>query len=169
MKRTLSTPLGTLHLAATAHGLCRVAWTDAPCPADSSPAAARILDDTARQLADYLAGKRRVFDLPLDVKGTDFQRRAWALVAAIPFAETRSYKDLALALGDGNATRAVGGANARNPLCLVVPCHRVVASDGSLGGYAGGAGAKRALLGLERSVVTSASATATAASRPTRP
>jgi methylated-DNA-[protein]-cysteine S-methyltransferase len=101
------------------------------------------------QLGEYFAGRRTAFDLPLAARGRPFDRAVWAHVSRIPYGETRSYGDLARALGRPDRARAVGGANARNPLPIVVPCHRVIGSDGSLTGYGGGLGRKRALLALE--------------------
>jgi methylated-DNA-[protein]-cysteine S-methyltransferase len=102
-----------------------------------------------RQLKEYFAGERREFDLPLAPRGNAFQRQVWGLLETIPYGETRTYGDLARRLGDPALAQAVGAANALNPLSVVVPCHRVVASDGSLRGYAGGLERKRFLLGLE--------------------
>jgi methylated-DNA-[protein]-cysteine S-methyltransferase len=107
------------------------------------------LPELRRQLADYLAGRRRAFDLPLAPRGTAFQRRVWRALEAIPAGETRSYAELAAAAGSPRAFRAVGQANRRNPIGVVVPCHRVIAADGTIGGYAGGLGRKRRLLHLE--------------------
>jgi methylated-DNA-[protein]-cysteine S-methyltransferase len=101
------------------------------------------------QLAAYFAGELTAFDLPLDLRGTDFQQRVWAALRAIPYGETRTYGELAASLGAPTASRAVGLANGRNPVSIVVPCHRVVGAGGSLTGYAGGVGRKRALLDLE--------------------
>ena len=101
------------------------------------------------QLAAYFAGELTVFDLPLDLRGTDFQRRVWAALREIPYGRTRTYGELATALGAPSASRAVGLANGRNPISIVVPCHRVVGASGSLTGYAGGVDRKRALLDLE--------------------
>jgi methylated-DNA-[protein]-cysteine S-methyltransferase len=103
----------------------------------------------ARQLAEYEAGERRVFDLSLAPEGSPFQQRVWALLREIPFGETRSYGQLATALGDPGLSRAVGRANATNPIWLVIPCHRVIGADGSLTGYAGGLSLKAALLQFE--------------------
>ena len=102
------------------------------------------------QLAEYFAGRRRSFDLPLDRRGTPFQLAVWDAVAAIPYGETRSYGELARALGRPAASRAVGAANGANPLPIVIPCHRVVGATGRLTGYAGGLATKRLLLELER-------------------
>ena len=104
---------------------------------------------TVAQLADYFAGTRTDFDLPLSPRGDDFHQRVWALLRAIPYGETRSYGDLAVALGDRHLAQAVGTANGRNPIAVVVPCHRVIGADGSLVGYGGGLDRKRFLLALE--------------------
>ncbi|MFK5635744.1 methylated-DNA--[protein]-cysteine S-methyltransferase [Ornithinimicrobium sp. LYQ103] len=109
-----------------------------------------VLREAVVQLADYFAGRRTDFDLPLAAEGTPFQQRVWALLRQIPYGRTRSYGQLAAELGQPGASRAVGLANGRNPLSIVVPCHRVVGADGSLTGYGGGAERKRALLDLER-------------------
>jgi O-6-methylguanine DNA methyltransferase len=101
------------------------------------------------QLEEYFAGKRREFTLPLDLRGTDFQRACWRALLAIPYGKTRSYADIARAMGKPTAFRAVGMANNRNPIAIVVPCHRVIASDGTLCGYGGGLDVKRKLLELE--------------------
>jgi O-6-methylguanine DNA methyltransferase len=101
------------------------------------------------ELEEYLAGKRREFSLALDLRGTDFQIACWRALLAIPYGETRSYADIARAVGKPKAFRAVGMANNRNPIAIVVPCHRVIASDGTLCGYGGGLDVKRKLLELE--------------------
>lgn len=103
----------------------------------------------ARELTEYFAGKRREFTFPLDLRGTPFQLKCWRALLRIPYGETRSYADIARAVGKPQAFRAVGMANNRNPLAIVVPCHRVVASDGTLCGYGGGLEVKRKLLELE--------------------
>ena len=108
------------------------------------------LPEATRQLAEYFAGRRRAFDLPLAPSGTDFQRQVWAALAEIPYGETRSYGQIAAAIGRPGASRAVGMANGRNPVSVVVPCHRVVGASGSLTGYAGGPERKQFLLDLER-------------------
>jgi methylated-DNA-[protein]-cysteine S-methyltransferase len=102
-----------------------------------------------RELEEYFAGKRREFSFPLDLRGTDFQLACWRALLAIPYGETRSYAAIARAVGKPNAFRAVGMANNRNPIAIVVPCHRVIASDGTLCGYGGGLEVKRKLLELE--------------------
>ena len=108
------------------------------------------LTAAAKQLEAYFAGTRRDFDLPLDPGGTEFQRRVWAALTEIPYGETRSYGEIAAAIGAPGAARAVGLANGRNPLSIVVQCHRVVGSTGALTGYGGGMERKRMLLDLER-------------------
>lgn len=108
-----------------------------------------VLRETARQLGEYFAGSLRRFDLPLAPRGTDFQRRVWAALEEIPYGETCSYGDLAREVGRAGGARAVGQANRNNPIGVIVPCHRVIAADGTLGGYAGGLERKRRLLALE--------------------
>ncbi len=105
--------------------------------------------ETARQLGEYFAGERTRFNLPLVRVGNEFERQVWRLLVDIPYGETRSYRDLASELGDPGLAQAVGAANGRNPLSVIVPCHRVVGADGSLVGYAGGLERKRFLLELE--------------------
>lgn len=109
-----------------------------------------VLCATVEQLTDYFAGGRRSFDLPLAATGTDFQRQVWDVLATIPYGQTWSYGQLAAALGRPSAARAVGMANGRNPISIIVPCHRVVGSTGAITGYGGGVERKQALLDLER-------------------
>ena len=106
-------------------------------------------EDAARQLGEYLRGDRRLFELPVKINGTEFDRRVWELIASVPYGETTTYGDLARCLGAGTDPRDVGVAVGRNPLCIVIPCHRVVGSTGKLTGYAGGLGRKRTLLEIE--------------------
>jgi methylated-DNA-[protein]-cysteine S-methyltransferase len=108
-----------------------------------------VLVETERQLNEYFQGKRRSFCLKLDMVGTSFQNEVWQTLLAIPFGETRSYGQLARQLGNPRAMRAVGAANGRNPIAIVVPCHRVIGASGKLTGFAGGLDAKEHLLGLE--------------------
>lgn len=108
--------------------------------------------DVARQLDEYLAGDRAAFDLPVQASGTEFDRRVWDLVRAIPYGRTTTYGDLARRLGPGTDARDVGAAVGRNPLCIVIPCHRVIGSTGKLTGYAGGLARKRALLDIEAGI-----------------
>ena len=150
----MASPVGRLTLAASERGLTAVLWeTDSPRRVPLGPATEvpdhPLLREAAAQLGAYFAGTRRAFDLPLDFHGTAFQRRVWAELLLIPFGETRSYGQIARALGDPNLMRAVGAANGRNPLSIVAPCHRVVGAAGQLTGFAGGLEAKAYLLGLE--------------------
>lgn len=108
-----------------------------------------LLERASRQLEEYFAGKRKQFDLPLSLWGTEFQRQVWAALRDIPYGETRSYGQIAQAVGRPKAVRAVGMANHRNPISIIVPCHRVVGADGSLTGYGGGLENKKFLLALE--------------------
>ncbi|WP_153504780.1 methylated-DNA--[protein]-cysteine S-methyltransferase [Cumulibacter manganitolerans] len=159
--RTIDSPLGPLLLAATEHGLVRVAF-EREGFADVLQALAtrlsprvleapRRLDAAAAQLEDYFAGRRRSFDLPLDhAMSTGFRRTVQRYLPRIGYGRTESYKEVAEHVGNARAVRAVGTACATNPLPVVVPCHRVVRSDGGLGGYLGGVEAKTLLLELER-------------------
>lgn len=153
----VGSPVGELTLVAAGGALAAVylpASSQHPLPeqlGEPSTGADPLLERAAGQLAGYFTGTLRDFDLPLAPQGTDFQQRVWSALSRIPFGETRSYLDLALELGDAKLTRAVGTANGRNPLSIIVPCHRVIGSDGSLTGYAGGLPAKLFLLRLEGS------------------
>ena len=120
-------------------------------PAARHDPSAPPLPALRRQLAEYFAGERTRFDLPLAPAGTDFQRRVWSALRDIPYGETRSYAELARTVGRPRGSRAVGQANRRNPIGVVIPCHRVIAADGGLGGYAGGLDRKRRLLEIEGS------------------
>jgi methylated-DNA-[protein]-cysteine S-methyltransferase len=150
---TIATPLGPLLLARSALGLAG-AWFEGqkhhpgPLAAPQRPHD-ELLREAADQLQSYFAGERDDFELPLDLHGTAFQRAVWQALLAIPGGRTRSYGEIARALGARSAVRAVGGAVGRNPLSVIVPCHRVVGSDGSMTGYAGGVERKCALLALE--------------------
>ncbi len=150
----IASPVGTLTLVAADAGLAAIVWEDdAPLRVRTGPLAQDdahpVLVETARQLAEYFAGQRRVFALPLAPQGTTFQLDVWAALSAIPWGETRSYAAIARAIGRPTAMRAVGAANGRNPLSIVVPCHRVVGSNGTLTGFAGGLAAKARLLEIE--------------------
>lgn len=152
--KTIWSPVGELTLVADDRGLAAILWeNDKPgrvrLGALREKADHPVLLETERQLAQYFAGTRRAFDVPLSFAGTDFQKRVWATLLAIPFGETRSYGEIADQLGAPGASRAVGAANGRNPISIIAPCHRVVGSDGKLTGFAGGLEAKRFLLDLE--------------------
>jgi methylated-DNA-[protein]-cysteine S-methyltransferase len=150
----MSSPVGKLKLVASDKGLVAILWEN------DNPGRVRlgelvedeihpVLCETERQLEEYFQGKRKSFSLALDMRGTQFQNAVWEALLAIPFGETRSYGQLAKQLGNPKATRAVGAANGRNPISIVVPCHRVVGSSGKLTGFAGGLGAKAYLLEFE--------------------
>lgn len=109
-----------------------------------------VLNDAFNQLEEYLEGKRKEFNLPLNPKGTSFQQKVWSCLYKIPYGETRTYKEIAEQIGDKNACRAVGNANNKNPIPIFIPCHRVIGSDGNLAGYAGGMELKQKLLNLEK-------------------
>jgi methylated-DNA-[protein]-cysteine S-methyltransferase len=140
----------TLVLAATPKGLCRLSM-NTPLPDEARLAGqdSPILADAARQLRAYFDGQLREFTIPLDLEGTPFELRVWDELRRIPYGQTRSYRQLATILGNPKATRAVGAANGKNPVGIIVPCHRVIGSDGSLTGFAAGLEFKRRLLALE--------------------
>jgi methylated-DNA-[protein]-cysteine S-methyltransferase len=144
----MDSPIGGLRLHAHAGLLTAIDFDASP---RSAPVADPMLDEAEQQLREYFAGDRQEFDLPLASEGSEFQKKVWAELQRIPYGEVASYGDIARRLGyEPVISRAVGVANASNPLPIVVPCHRVVGSDGSLTGYAGGVERKRALLDLER-------------------
>jgi len=155
-RRVIDSPLGPIAIDATVRGVCSISFGVRPAREDMPPAdladAAPILDHAARELAEYFAGSRRDFTIPLDAPGKIFQHRVWQELCRIPMGETISYQELARRCGDMNASRAVGAANGANPVAIVVPCHRVLAKDGTLHGYAGGLDKKRALLDHEFAV-----------------
>ena len=141
------TPLGIAKLEGNAEGLSAITVLDGNEPlSDIIP---EVLEDAVYQLSEYFAGQRQAFSLTLNPKGTDFQKRVWAALLEIPFGKTLSYLELSKILGDVKAIRAVAAANGKNPLWIVVPCHRVIGSDGSLTGYAGGLHRKKWLLAHE--------------------
>ena len=144
---TYESSIGPLTLVASEQGLVELAFGKkkrAGCVEDS-----KRLAKYRKQLDEYFAGKREAFTIPLDIRGTDFQKRCWQELLKIPYGQTRSYRQIAEAVGNRNAVRAVGLANGQNPIAIVVPCHRVIASDGTLCGYGGGLDLKEELLRLE--------------------
>jgi methylated-DNA-[protein]-cysteine S-methyltransferase len=145
-------PVGVLTLTAERTGLTGIYFDNhsvgAPPPGDAAPNA--HLDQARKQLDQYFSGRRKVFDLPLAPSGTPFQMRVWVELLKIPFGETTSYGAIADALNNPNAVRAVGGAVGRNPISIIVPCHRVIGASGKLTGFAGGLPRKERLLGLEQ-------------------
>ncbi|MFK8025219.1 MAG: methylated-DNA--[protein]-cysteine S-methyltransferase [Ilumatobacter sp.] len=161
--RDVESPIGPLRIVASSFGVRAILWPDdqgrVPTAtsggAPSATEAAAIdahLERAAAQLAEYFVGSRVDFDLDLDPVGTEFQQQAWAALRAIPHGETVSYGEQARRLGDPNKARAVGAANGKNPISIVVPCHRVVGSNGALTGFAGGLDTKRWLLDHESRV-----------------
>jgi methylated-DNA-[protein]-cysteine S-methyltransferase len=131
----LKSPLGLVEIKASEKGLTQVIF----CGDEMTDINANIITDRCKlQLQEYFDGQRKVFDLPLDAQGTDFQKAVWACLSKIPFAETFSYLDIAKLVDRPKGSQAVGGANGRNPISIIVPCHRVVGSNGALTGYAGG-------------------------------
>lgn len=150
--RTVDSPLGPLTLAGRGNTLTNLRMVDQA----HEPSRAgwerdnEAFDDAVEQLVAYFAGELTEFDLELQLIGTEFQRRVWAALQTIPYGETRSYGEIAAQIGASNASRAVGLANGRNPIGIVVPCHRVIGASGELTGYGGGLDRKRLLLDLER-------------------
>jgi methylated-DNA-[protein]-cysteine S-methyltransferase len=158
---TMQSPVGELTLIASPRGVRAVLWPrELKEPAaiatmdGGNPAAAAILRDVVAQLQEYFDGERHEFDLPLDPVGTAFQQSAWGELRRIPYGETISYGEQARRLGDPNKSRAVGAANGRNPISIIVPCHRVVGANGSLTGFAAGVEAKAWLLHHEQGAMT---------------
>jgi methylated-DNA-[protein]-cysteine S-methyltransferase len=149
----LDTPLGRLSIEVEDGALVAIRLPprpgDAPLPPARDAGSDPVHAAAVRQLVEYFAGERTTFDLPLRPRGTPFQQAVWTTLLAIPAGETRSYVDIARAIGRPSAVRAVGAANGRNPLAIVVPCHRVIGASGALTGYAGGLDAKRWLLAHE--------------------
>lgn len=148
---SIKSPLGTLRLHGTADELVGLYLPAQEAP-DAPRRATHALDVAAAQLAEYFAGTRRQFELPLAPRGTGFQQIVWQALVRIPFGVTQSYGELARSIGRPSASRAVGAANGKNPISIVVPCHRVIAGSGALTGYAGGMAAKQWLLEHERAL-----------------
>jgi methylated-DNA-[protein]-cysteine S-methyltransferase len=151
---SVASPVGSLTLVAGDTGLRAILWeNDDPNRVKigqvTEDASHPVLVETRRQLDEYFARRRTCFDLALEFIGTDFQKRVWAALMSIPYGQTRTYAEIAAALGKPSAARAVGAANGRNPISIVAPCHRVIGAGGALTGFAGGLGAKRFLLDLE--------------------
>jgi len=154
--KTVRSPVGKLKLVAIDKGLVAILWENeksgrVPLSELQKNDRHPILLKTEQQLNEYFAGQRKQFSIALDMRGTRFQKNVWDALLAIPFGETRSYGQLAKQLGNPKASRAVGAANGRNPLSIIVPCHRVIGSSGKLTGFAGGLETKAHLLSLEKS------------------
>jgi len=149
----MDSPIGRLLLAGDRDNLKRVGFSSGGKARGADPEWERFDEpfrQVRRQLTEYFEGTRKVFDLPLAPDATPFQARVLEALAEIPYGETRSYRDVAVAVGNPKAVRAVGGANGSNPIPIVIPCHRVIGSDGTLTGFGGGLDTKRFLLDLER-------------------
>ncbi len=167
--RRIETPIGPMTIAATDSALVLADFSERPMMAAQQATVrrrfgpmddgdSRLLDAAERQLHDYFAGARREFDLPIDAPGSPFQERVWAELRRIPYGQTISYRELSERTDAGAAWRAVGRANGSNRLAVIIPCHRVIATGGGLGGYGGGLEAKRFLLDLEAGAAASGSA-----------
>lgn len=159
----IAAPFGRLKLVGSDAGLAAILWdNDKPRRVPLGPATENpshpVLRKTEGQLAEYFAGERKTFDIPLAASGTLFQKQVWQALLSIPYGETRSYGEIARQIGKPAAVRAVGAANGRNPLSIVAPCHRVIGASGALTGFAGGLAVKRYLLDLERDQVSDARA-----------
>ena len=146
----IDSPIGILGLVQEEDCLTEVFFGKSESHQDYSQEETLLLKEAKKQLKAYFEGNQKIFDLPLNPKGTDFQKAVWQALLLIPYGETRSYKDIAAAIGSPKASRAVGMANNKNPLSILVPCHRVIGSSGKLVGYGGGLTIKENLLGLEK-------------------
>lgn len=148
--------IGPIYLTVTKEGLVAILWkkTDTPMlkSLNDHSEEAKVMTQAICEIEEYLRGERTSFTINLMPEGTEFQKRVWDELKKIPYGETRSYKEIALSLNDKNASRAVGTANGKNPISLIVPCHRVINTGGKLGGYAGGLDIKTKLLELEKKI-----------------
>lgn len=142
------TPIGNVCIVESEKGICQLSFSSSIT--DVEVKQTPLLQKTYQQLLEYFAGKRSTFSVPLDIKGTTFQIRTWKALLRIGYGETWSYKQLASAIGNEKASRAVGNANNKNPIAIIIPCHRIIGSSGKLVGYAGGLTNKQYLLDLER-------------------
>lgn len=152
--KVMPSPVGALTLIASDLGLTAILWQDdnpnrVRLPDMQENPAHPVLVETERQLNEYFAGTRTTFTMTLDFVGTEFQKKVWQALVAIPFGETRSYADIAREIGNPKAVRAVGAANGKNPISIIAPCHRVIGSNGKLTGFAGGLEVKAFLLKIE--------------------
>lgn len=147
--KKMASPLGELILVASGKGLQKILWNKKIEKNWVEDSKSPVLKQASTQLNEYFAGKRKKFDLPLDLHGTSFQQQAWKVLCKIPYGRTLSYQEQAIKLGDAKKCRAVGGANGKNPLPIIIPCHRVITKNGKLGGFTGGLKKKQILLELE--------------------
>lgn len=150
----MNSPLGELYIFEEDNKIVQISTSYTPAK-ECKEEMYELLSNTVGQLNEYFAGTRKTFSIPLDMRGTEFQKRVWNALLEIPYGETWSYKQLAEFINNPKAVRAVGGANHNNPIMIIVPCHRVIGSNGSLTGYAGGLDMKEHLLNLERAVIRS--------------
>lgn len=151
-KHIYNSKIGNICIKADENNLLEVYFTEdnqVSEPDDSSSQPNEIIKETEKQLNEYFSGKRQVFGLPLNPKGTDFRKKVWEKLKTIPYGETRTYKDIAVMIGNPKASRAVGNANNKNPIGIIIPCHRVIGSNKKLIGYSGGIDKKEKLLKLE--------------------
>ncbi len=148
----IHSPLGALYLVASAKGLSAICWERqaVPAPTAASGQVQQHLIQAERELSEYFSGVRQNFTVALDLEGTAFQKLVWGQLRKIPFGKTCSYQDVARGIDNEKACRAVGSANGKNPVAIIIPCHRVIAQNGTLGGYAGGLKKKSTLLEIER-------------------
>ncbi len=144
------TPVGSVGIAEDNGAIIRLFFGGEKVPSGFETAETPLIAQAAAQLFEYFGGKRKAFSVPIALRGTDFQMAVWNALMTIPFGETRSYEDVAVMVGNPRACRAVGMANNRNPIAIIVPCHRVTGKDGGLTGYAGGLPVKEYLLQLEK-------------------
>lgn len=163
----MNSPIGKMTVAATNKGICWISFDSAEASVMAIKRWGRtwllcdhvveaqtpLLMDAIQQFSEYFEGQRTEFNLPLDIYGTPFQKKVWEQLRLIPYGEVRTYKDIALGIGSAKSVRAVGGANNRNPLSIILPCHRVIGSNGALVGYGGGLEIKQYLLELESSLL----------------
>lgn len=147
---SITSPIGELYITTGIKGLERVSFTKPPLLHDGTDEAKKIAKTTIKQLNDYFSNQRKTFELPLNPNGTEFQQNVWQELQKIPFGHTSSYQSIANALNNPKAVRAVGLANGANPIAIIIPCHRIIGSDGSLTGYAAGIARKTFLLNLEQ-------------------
>ena len=146
---TYQSAIGTLTLIESHGAITQCRFAEFPSSAEEGPISP-LLREACRQISEYFEGQRQAFELPLAPVGTSFQEKVWAALQTIPYGETWSYQKLAESIGKPQASRAVGSANAKNPLWILIPCHRVIRASGDLGGYAGGLDVKAKLLNLEK-------------------
>lgn len=147
---TYETPVGRIWITASQEGITNISTDGSELEKEREQKENGMIRNAALQLQEYFEGTRTEFSIPLDLKGTAFQRKVWAALCEIPYGETRSYGEIAKSIGNPKAARAVGMANHNNPIVIVVPCHRVIGADGGLTGYGGGMEMKRYLLELEK-------------------